>query len=100
MKVVSVKAGEPRHEELEVSEINQTWGRELARQGRDRLPFLALSGDAGESAFTWTVAGWPEDNVEEETAVVQDATGLLADVIGSKSFLLWLHSLVISRVLP
>lgn len=64
------------------------------------LPFLALSGDVGESAFTWIeVVVGPEDKVDDETAGVQDATGLAA-AAGSRSFLLWLQSLVISRVLP
>jgi len=59
-----------------------------------------LSGDVGESALAWieAVAG-PEDKVDDETAGVQDATGLAA-AAGSRSFLLWLQSLVISRVLP
>lgn len=75
--------------------------------GNIGVPFLVLSGEVGESAWIGAAAVGaavddvgPEDNVEGETGKVQEAATGLAAALGSKSFLLWLQSLVISRVLP
>lgn len=57
------------------------------------LPFFVLS----------DIISWLESivvgNIDDDMTCVQDATGLAA-ANGNKSFLLWLHSFVISRVLP